>query len=99
MAANTERTFEAVGAAGDCDLPSDARALAINVTAVNPGASGNFRLYSTGSVPLASALNFSAGKTRANNAIIEIANGRLTIRCDMPAGSTHVVVDVFGYFR
>ena len=75
----------------------------VNVTAVNPGASGNLRLFAHGEEePLASTLNFSAGRTRANNAIASIGVGLpLSVKCDMldAAASTHLVMDVFGYFR
>jgi hypothetical protein len=101
LAANTSRTFP-VG--GSCGLPASARSVALNVTAVNPGAAGNLRLYPAGTAqPLASSLNFARALTRANNGIIALgAGGQITVRCDMPLGSTattHVVVDVFGYFE
>jgi hypothetical protein len=89
---------------GSCGVPADAVAVAMIVTAVNPGDVGNLRLYPTGSgVPTASAINFVAGRTRANNAIQPLgASGQINVQCDMPAGSpasTHLVLDVFGYFR
>ena len=48
-------------------------------------------------------VNFAAGRTRANNAVVELgAQGQLAVRNDMApgvTGSAHVVMDVFGYFR
>ena len=45
-------------------------------------------------------INFGAGAVRANNAIISLgAGGRLAVQCDMPTGSTHVLIDVAAYFR
>jgi hypothetical protein len=101
MAANTARTFPVVGV---CGVPADARAVALIVTAVSPTHTGNFRVYPAGApLPLASAVNFAAGRNRANNAIITLGSqGGLTVRNDMApgvTGSAHVVVDVFGYFR
>jgi hypothetical protein len=101
LVANTTRAF-AVG--GVCGVPTDARAVAAILTAVNPGDVGNLRLYPTGQpAPLASSINFAAGLTRANNAITPLgAGGQIEVQCDMPAGSaasTHFVLDVFGFFR
>jgi hypothetical protein len=101
MAANTYRTFKATGA---CGIPADARSVAINVTAVNPGAVGHYRVYPAGSsIPLASTINFAPGRTRANSAVIPLGpRGQITVRCDMAAGSTasaHLVIDVGGYFK
>jgi hypothetical protein len=91
-----------VPAAGRCGIPADARAVAVNVTVVSPTAAGNLRVYPSGvAVPLASFMNFAAGRTRANSGLAALgADGRLAVRGDMPAGgSTHLVVDVFGYFK
>jgi len=90
-------------ATGRCGIPATAKAVALNVTAVNPPALGNLTLFpGDGTAPLASALNFSAGRTRANNAIVKLASsgsGTLAVRNSTPALSVHVVVDVVGYFQ
>ena len=55
-------------------MPSDARALSLNLTVTQPTAAGDLRLY-PGDVPVApptSAINFQAGQTRSNNAILEL---------------------------
>jgi hypothetical protein len=101
LLANSRRSF-AVG--GLCQVPADARAVAAILTAVNPGASGGLRAYATGqAVPLASALSFAAGRTRANNAVVSLGiGGQVDVQCDMPPGSTattHFVLDVVGFFR
>jgi hypothetical protein len=103
LAANSTRFFRVAGA---CGVPADAQSVAVNLTAVNPGAAGHFRLYPAfWPVPLASALNFVPGRTRANNAIVALGeNGDVEVQCDMPlfegfAASTHFVMDVFGYFK
>src|SRR5262245_2803349 len=89
--------------AGRCGVPATARAVAVSITAVNAGAVGDFRLYPAGSaLPLASALNFAPGRTRAGNGIIPLGNGQVSVQCDMPAGSAaaaHLVLDVYGYFE
>ncbi len=90
-------------ATGRCGIPGTAKAVALNVTAVNPPALGNLTLFpGDGTAPLASALNFSAGRTRANNAVVKLASsgsGALAVRNSTPTHSVHVVVDVVGYFQ
>jgi hypothetical protein len=101
LAANTSRDFPAGGA---CGVPADARAVALNVTTTGQTEPGNLRLHAAGApLPLASAINFTAQRPRANNAVVPLGlGGAVAARCDMAAGSagrTHVVLDVFGYFR
>jgi hypothetical protein len=100
LLANTDRAFAAIGR---CGVPTDVRALSINLTAVDPGASGHLRLHSWGPPPPSSSLNFVAGRTRANNAILPLGStGEILVRCVMPAAPTaavHLVIDVNGYFR
>ena len=63
-------------------------------------AAGNVRLFSAGAPsPVVSSLNYSAGQTRANNAIAPLsAAGQMSVRC-APSGTAHVIVDVNGYFQ
>jgi hypothetical protein len=101
LAANTSRSFPA---AGICGIPSDAAAIAVNVTVVDETAMGDLRLFpASGSLPSASTINFTVNKVRANNAIISLgAGGQIAVRCDMaPAstGSTNLLFDVTGYFK
>jgi plastocyanin len=101
LPANSTRVFPITGL---CGVPADARAIALNVTTVNAGDLGDLRLYPADAVlPNASTLNFGAGKTRANNALIVLGTGgKIAVRNDMPPGSTattDVVIDVSGYFK
>jgi CSLREA domain-containing protein len=101
LGANTTRVFTV---AGRCGVPADARAVALNVTAVSPTDPGDLRLFPAGAAsPPTSTLNFVAGVTRANNALLPLgAEGGITVRCDMLRGSTgatHLVLDVYGYMR
>jgi hypothetical protein len=100
LAANGERTFNL---AGQCGVPTTAQALAVNLTAVSPAQAGDLRAFPAGGVaPLASALNFAAGQTRTNNAILPVTtdgNGGLTVHLDMGAGTAQLIVDVVGYFQ
>jgi hypothetical protein len=44
-------------------------------------------------------VNFAAGATRANNAVVKLgAGGDLSVFCMLGSGSAHVIVDVNGYF-
>ena len=97
VAAGVDRTFTIAGA---CEVPATARAVSLNVTVTQPTQAGNVRLFPAGgAVPLASTLNYVAGQTRANNAVIGLSDdGRLTVRC-APAGATHLILDVNGYFE
>ena len=83
---------------GRCNIPSSATAVSFNVTVTQPGAQGHVLLYPAGvSPPLVSAINFRAGQTRANNAIVPLsAGGALAVQSAAP---THFIIDVNGYFE
>ena len=87
-----------------CDIPADAKAVAINVTALSATGNGNLQLYPgnlPGGVTATSSLNFGTSN-RANNAILRLAtNGAGTLMVKpfvANAGQVHMVVDVSGYF-
>jgi hypothetical protein len=94
--ANT--TFTLTG--GACGVPSGATAVAANVTVTQPSAQGNVNVFPAGASPPQTAIvNYVAGATRGNNAIIPLsASGQVAVRCS-PSGSTHVIIDVNGYFQ
>lgn len=101
LTANTTRDFPVWGF---CGIPPQAKAVAVNVTAAIPTADGYLTLYPAGALePLASTLNFRAGITRANNAVLPLgASGQISVFCGMPnnpMGSTDFVLDVTGYFE
>lgn len=97
LSANVARQFQVVG---KCGVPADATAISATVVSVFPTGFGNFVVYpatQTTSNPT-SALNFTAGQNRANHGIWKLGNGALRI---YPAGvsyTSHVVIDVDGYF-
>jgi len=94
-----ERTFTL---AGLCGVPTGAVALSLNLTVTSPSAPGNLRLYPPEvPAPQASAINFAAGQTRANNAIVPAASDgsvAITVK-NSSAGTVHLVLDVNGYFE
>jgi hypothetical protein len=98
LAANTSRSF-AVG--GQCGVPTTAKAASLNLTVTGGTAPGILRLYPGGTLtPLASAINYGAGKTRANNQTTPLGSAAsLAVRCDQVSGIVQVIIDVNGYFQ
>ncbi|HEX5718236.1 MAG TPA: metallophosphoesterase [Thermoanaerobaculia bacterium] len=95
LAAGVRASFPA---AGSCGIPADARALAVNVTAVDPSSAGNLVVFPSGaSIPLSNTVSFRTLRTRASSSILALG-----VAGEMEAWSssaTHLVVDVTGYFR
>jgi subtilisin len=86
-----------------CGIPPSAKALSVNVTIVQAGAVGDLRLYpgDLAQLPLVSTLNWAAGDTRANSAIVTLpsdGSGTIDVRLDS-IGSAHFILDVNGYFQ
>jgi hypothetical protein len=98
LAAGTVRSFTLSGV---CGLPAGSRAISVNVTAVAPTDGGYLTLYAGGtSLPLASTVNYKAGKTRANDAVVTVgAAGDVIVWCGQGTGTADLVLDVNGYFR
>jgi uncharacterized repeat protein (TIGR01451 family) len=85
-----------------CGVPSHARAVALNVTVTGATAAGNVRVYPGYSpIPTTSTINFTAGLTRANNAVVGLGPtwGELALFASPASTSVHVIVDVTGYFQ
>jgi uncharacterized repeat protein (TIGR01451 family) len=99
IAAGAVRTFTLAGA---CGLPSGAKAVSLNVTVVGGSAPGNVVVYPGDlDAPATSTLNFVAGLTRANFAVVGLAtNGAGTVAVKNRASAdVHVVLDTGGYFQ
>ena len=97
LAANSDRTLTV---AGQCGVPSTAESVVLNVTVTQATAGGDLRIYPGGSAPTASAINYAAGKTRANNGSYALSSaGSLVVHCDQASGSVQVILDVAGYFE
>lgn len=98
LAANATRSFVATG---QCGVPTGAQAIAANLTVVGPTSGGSLGAGPTG-IPISSisAINFSAGQVRTNNAAVTLsAGGGFDIFAGLPSGSTHLVLDVLGYYQ
>lgn len=91
------------GLAAGCGVPgTDPPALSVVITAVPTDlGQGNLRAYPTGgTIPTASVVNYQGGVVVAAGTISRSASGtsnELTVR-NQGAGTTHIVVDVTGYF-
>jgi hypothetical protein len=87
---------------GTCGIPSTAKAVSVNLTAVGPTSRGFFTLFpGNGLDPGTSSINFTPGLTRANNAIVLVATdgaGTIAVR-NGSNGTAHFVLDVNGYFQ
>jgi hypothetical protein len=98
LVAGTDRVIPVIGR---CGIPATARAISVNIAVTQPTAAGNLRLY-PGGAPLAtvSSINYSAGQTRANNAILPLNDsGELAVWCAQASGTAHFILDVNGYFE
>ena len=101
LAAGAERTF---ALAGRCGIPATARAVSANLTVVGATGGGDLRAFPADlpALPTASAINFRAGQTRANNAVAGVSqdgNAAVAIQTDMTSGSVQFILDVNGYFQ
>ena len=88
--------------AGQCGIPAGARAVSVNVTVVQPTAGPGFlTLYPGGtSLPITSTINYKAGQTRGNNAILPLGSaGDIVVWCGQGGGTADMVLDVNGYFQ
>jgi Bacterial pre-peptidase C-terminal domain len=99
LSAGAVRTFS-VG--GTCGVPMTAKSVSINVTVTQPTAAGFVVVFPGGAaVPNSSTINFRAGQTRANNAIVPLGtNASISAVSGQPPGNTvHFILDVNGYFQ
>ena len=90
-----------VPVAGAHGLPASGVGEAVvNLTATQPSAAGNITAYAGGSSPGAvSNVNFVAGQTVPNLAVVAVgADGTIRLVNHSP-GSVHLIVDILGYYR
>ena len=96
--ADSERNFLL---SGKCGVPSTARSVALNLTVTAPAAGGHLTVYETGTpTPATFSISYSAGRTKANNAIVSLDPlGRVSVKCTQESGTVHFIADVTGYFE
>jgi hypothetical protein len=95
--AGSTTTFQVLGVSG---IPSaDVSGLVVDVTAVGPTALTQLTVWPDGSTrPSTSNLSAVAGSVLSTTAVVPVgASGKLSVY--NAAGSTHIIVDVQGYFR
>jgi len=95
---------QVTGSNGNCAgllaIPADAVAVAMNVTAVNPTAQSNLRVYpaDVATAPTVSNINFSAGQQPVPNKVDVKLSPDGKIKLLNFNGSVSVVGDVVGYY-
>ncbi len=95
LTAGVPRSFTLIGVCGIADA---AQAVSLNITVVNPQGLGYVLIYPQGSSqPVVSTLNFTAGVTVANAAIVPLgAGGGITVAAAV--SGTDLLIDVNGYY-
>jgi hypothetical protein len=107
MTPNTSRTVSvADGLAGGTVfetgiVPAGSSAIAFNVTVSGPTGPNFLSVTPGGSTSYStSTINFPGGFDCANGSIVRLGGDRqVTIFCGDQSGSTHVIIDVTGYYR
>lgn len=94
-------TQPVTGANGNYTIPSDATAVAMNVTAVNPTRQSNLRIYpaNLATPPTVSNINFTAGQKPVANKVDVRLSPDGKIKLLNASGSVFVIGDVVGYYR
>ena len=89
-------SITSVTVAGRAGVPADAKAVTVNVTAINPSLEGFATVFPCGeSLPLASTLNFLAGTIVSNAAMVKVGAGGAI--CFFSNVETDAILDVNGY--
>lgn len=86
---------------GGVEIPSEATAVVLNVTAANPAGNGNIRVYPTpvgpNTPPLVSSLNVVSGVDQPNLVTVPLGNdGAVSLATDGTV--SHLIADVAGYY-
>jgi len=81
-----------------CGIPATAQAVPVNITVTEPTGPGHPCLYPAGTP--APPVNYSAGHTRANNAILTRGTGgEVSILTSQAVGCVHFLLDINHYFQ
>jgi hypothetical protein len=107
VGAGTTRTFDVDGAsftsqggsATGCGIPFGvAQAVTMTIVAVQPAAIGYLRAWGLGTAPNTSVVNYVAGEVIADTAPIPVAPGSGNDFSIFSLATSHVVIDVLGYY-
>jgi hypothetical protein len=99
LAGGATRSF---AIATHCGIPATATAISANITVTSPTTAGYLTVFPSGATaPLASAINFRAGQTRANNAVLVLGlSGGVDVFTGLPGGhSVQFILDLNGYLQ
>jgi hypothetical protein len=95
LLAKTARSFPVMAA--NCNIPSNATAYSLNITAIPRTTLGFLTMWSSGKTqPLASTLNATTGTVVANAALLEAGTGGMIDA--YATDESHLVIDINGYF-
>ena len=99
LSAQETHTISVLGANGNCTIPADASAVAMNVTVVNPDDQSYLTVFPADAPrPLASSVNWVAGQGPTPNAVTSDVSADGKISFFNNAGKADVVADIVGYF-
>jgi len=89
-----------LGLGGVPASPDQVLGVVVNITVIDPAASGYLTAYGKGAAAgTSSIINFLAGQTVSNLAIVRPGlDGELSVGLNASSGTAQVVVDVFGWF-
>lgn len=100
LGAGEQYDVVAHGANGNCNIPSEAIALSLNVTALNATAPTFVTVFPTDEAqPTTSNLNLLPGQAPTPNAVTTGLDGAGTFSLFNAFGTTDVIVDVNGYYE
>lgn len=76
-------------------LPATTKGAVVNLTVTAPKAAGHLKAWASGATPAASVVNYAAGQTIANQVVVPVANGSITV---VSHAEAHLVVDLAGFY-
>ena len=99
LAAQETHTISVLGSNGECTIPLDASAVAMNITAVNPSDASYLTVFPADATrPLASSLNWVIGQGATPNAVTSDVSADGKVSFFNNAGNVDVIADIVGYF-
>jgi hypothetical protein len=95
LSAGSPRNFTL---AGRCGIPAGAGAVSLNITVINTAGAGFIKIFPQGGAsPVVSTLNYVAGQTVANAAVVPLsAGGAVTVAAGV--SGTDLILDTNGYY-
>lgn len=99
LVAQDTYTISVLGSNGQCTIPGDASAVAMNVTAVNPTDASYLTVFPADATrPLASSVNWVNGQGATPNAVTSDVSADGKVSFFNNAGNVDVIADIVGYF-